>query len=379
MLNAMTSPVLQFGTSRFLLAHVDLFVSQAIERGEAIGGIGVVQTTDSAVSAARVSALSTGRPYPVHIRGLVDGAEIEEALACGGVHEAVHAGTHWPRLRDAVAGPVQVIVSNTGDRGYELDARDTADALARARPAPHAFPAKLLVLLHERWRAGNPSPLSLYPCELIERNGDTLRDLVCALASRWGLSDEFVHWLRVHCRWANSLVDRIVPAALYPVGAVAEPYALWAIERLEGLVLPCRHEAIVVTGDLQRYERLKLFVLNLAHTFLAERWLNDRGAPDATVLQAMRDADRRAELEAVWAEEVEPVFDALGDGAEASRYVASVRDRLLNPFVAHRLADIAQNHAQKKLRRIAPVIDLALHLDLILPQARLRRVLGRHE
>ena len=79
----------------------------------------------------------------------------------------------------------------------------------------------------------------------------------------------------------------------------------------------------------------------------------------------------------MWTQEVEPVFDALGQGVEAARYVAGVRERLLNPFAAHPLADIAQNHAQKKLRRIAPVIDLALHLDLAPPQRRLRRALGQ--
>ena len=39
----MTTPILQFGTSRFLLAHVDLFVSQALAQqggaGQALGGI----------------------------------------------------------------------------------------------------------------------------------------------------------------------------------------------------------------------------------------------------------------------------------------------------------------------------------------------------
>jgi tagaturonate reductase len=39
-------PILQFGTSRFLQAHVDLFVSEAAERGEALGGITVVQSTE---------------------------------------------------------------------------------------------------------------------------------------------------------------------------------------------------------------------------------------------------------------------------------------------------------------------------------------------
>jgi tagaturonate reductase len=371
-----TPPVLQFGTSRFLLAHADLFISQALERGEALGGITVVQTTQSAASAARVAALADGRPYPVRLRGLRDGAEVDEIATGAGVRGAVHADTHWPWLRDAVSRDVQVILSNTGDRGYELDARDDVDLLDRRAPAPRSFPAKLLVLLHARWLAQCVEPLSIYPCELVSRNGDTLRDLVCALGEKWRLGSGFTRWMNACCTWANSLVDRIVSAPLHPVGAIAEPYALWAIEQQEGLVLPCRHPAIVVTNDLQRYERLKLFVLNLGHTMLVQHWLDNRGPADMSVRQAMLDTAMRAELEAAWAQEVLPVFEALGQGMEAHRYVAIVRDRLLNPYLDHRLSDIAQAHAQKKLRRLEPVVDLALQLGLGLPQCRLRQALA---
>ena len=56
----LTRAILQFGTGRLLLAHVDLFVSEAIATGEAAGAILVVQTTRSAVSAARTAALAAG-------------------------------------------------------------------------------------------------------------------------------------------------------------------------------------------------------------------------------------------------------------------------------------------------------------------------------
>ncbi|MGV7246228.1 hypothetical protein ACRXB1_31725, partial [Caballeronia sp. M23-90] len=38
------------------------------------------------------------------------------------------------------------------------------------------------------------------------------------------------------------------------------------------------------------YERLKLLLLNLGHTMLAELWLAGQSAADATVLDAMRNA-----------------------------------------------------------------------------------------
>jgi len=375
----MGQAILQFGTSRFLQAHVDLFVSQALDRGEAgeaIGGITVVQTTRNPASAARVSALAAGGGYPVRIRGLRQGERVDETVTCRAVRQALQADADWSLLRDAMASDVRVIVSNTADRGYQLDEQDGPALLGDLTRAPHSFPAKLLVLLHHRWLTQPAAELSIFPCELIERNGDVLRDVVCSLAGQWQLDAGFVDWLRSHCLWANSLVDRIVSEALQPVGAVAEPYALWAIERQPGLVLPCAHEAILLTDDLERHERLKLFLLNAGHTFLAERWLMDGRAEGETVQRAMNDRVLRSELESFWADEVLPVFDALGQRAEAQAYLVDLRERLLNPFLNHRLADIAQNHAQKRQRRFAPIAALADQLQCDIAQPRLRAALA---
>jgi tagaturonate reductase len=278
-----------------------------------------------------------------------------------------------------MASEVRVIISNTADRGYQLDKRDNSALVSDPLQVPRSFPAKLMVLLHHRWRRLPGAPLSIFPCELIERNGDTLRDLVAKLAREWQLPEEYITWLREHCVWANSLVDRIVSESLHPVGAVAEPYALWAIERQDRLVLPCRHDAITLTDDLERYERLKLFLLNAGHTYLAERWLHDGRAADETVLQAMNDPGMRAGLEALWHEEILPLFQALGQLAEAETYLIELRERLLNPYLVHRLADIAQNHAQKKQRRFTPVVALADELGLGLAQTRLRRALAMQD
>lgn len=375
----MGQAILQFGTSRFLQAHVDLFVSQALDRGDAgraLGGITVVQTTSNPASAERVAALAAGGGYPVRIRGLRRGQCVDETVTCRSVRQAWQAEANWSALRDAVATDVRVIVSNTADRGYQLDDRDGPAGLNDELHAPRSFPAKLLVLLHHRWRVLPASDLSIFPCELVERNGDVLRDVVRTMAAQWTLEADFIAWLGEHCVWANSLVDRIVSEALHPVGAVAEPYALWAIERQPGLLLPCAHEDILLTDDLGRHERLKLFLLNAGHTFLAECWLVDQRTRDETVRQAMNDALARSELESMWAEEVLPVFDALGQRAEAQAYLIDVRERLLNPFLDHRLSDIAQNHVQKKQRRIAPIIALADKLQCGLVQARLRAALA---
>lgn len=372
----MTEPILQFGTSRFLQAHVDLFVSEALAAGHALGGITVVQTTANPASAARVAALAGGKGYPVRIRGLQDGTSVDHTVTCHAVQRALQADADWAQLREAMATHVQVVVSNTADQGYQIDASDDAGLLQSPSRVPRSFPAKLVVLLHARWQRQPQAALSLFPCELVERNGDTLREAVCALATQWALPATFVDWLRAHCVWANSLVDRIVSEALHPVGAVAEPYALWAIERQPGLVLPCTHPAIILTDELDHHARLKLFLLNAGHTFLAERWREDALPADFTVAQAMEDARLRPELEALWRDEIVPVFGALGKREAAEAYLVSLRERLRNPYLAHRLADIAQNHAQKKQRRLAPIVALARQLELQIAQPRLHAALA---
>jgi tagaturonate reductase len=371
----MSPPILQFGTSRFLQAHVDLFVSEALRAGRALGRITVVQTTSNAASRARIDALRAHGRYPVRVRGIQHGATVDETREGDAIAEALDANVDWPTVRARFAHDARVVISNTGDSGYALFAEDRAALLGDDARVPRGFVAKLAVLLHARYAAG-AQPLTLYPCELVARNGDTLRALVAALARDWGAAPDCVDYIEHGCVWVNSLVDRIVSEPIEPVGAIAEPYALWAIERQARMVLPCEHEAIVVTDDLDHYVRLKLLLLNLGHTYLAERWLAERRPADENTLAAMRDPALRGELDALWRDEVVPVFDALGEGDAARAYLDDVRERFGNPFLDHRLADIARNHEEKKRRRFAPVIALARELGLDLPQARLHAALA---
>ncbi|NHQ91036.1 mannitol dehydrogenase family protein [Janthinobacterium lividum] len=369
------NPILQFGTSRFLQAHADLFVSEAAKAGQALGHITIVQTTGSAQGAARVAAFRQAGGYPVRIRGWQDGAQVDEERRADAVTQAWQVGSDWRQVRDAAVA-ARVIVSNTGDTGYQLDDADHAGMLGGAL-VPASFPAKLLVLLHDRFLAG-AAPISIFPCELVADNGHVLRQVVVTLARQWRCDAAFIAYLQTGCLWINSLVDRIVSEPIEPVGAVAEPYALWAVEAQEGMLLPCRHPQLVVTGNLREYEQRKLFLLNLGHTYLAQLWM-ERGSPAGmTVREAMDDGAMRAALEALWHEEVLPVFAAMGarHGDAALAYVGQVRERFGNPFLAHRLADIAQHHAGKIERRMAPVAALARQLCPALAQPRLDAMLA---
>jgi tagaturonate reductase len=209
-------PILQFGASRFLQAHVDLFVSEALRRGEATGRIAVAGTTGSPESRQRVAAFAAGKPYPVLVKGLSDGAIVDEKVEVSSVGAGVDAAMQWDELERLFLA-ARCAVSNTADRGYETDPDDRPDS-----GPPRSFPAKLAKLLLARFSAG-AEPITLFPCELTPGNGQVLRGVVLEVLDRWQAPAEARRWVGEECRWVNSLVDRIVSEPLEPLGAVAEP------------------------------------------------------------------------------------------------------------------------------------------------------------
>jgi tagaturonate reductase len=334
-----------------------------------MGRIAVVQTTSSTESRKRLDAFAAGQPYRVEVKGLAGGKIIDESVEVTSVGAGLDAATQWDEV-ERLFNAARCAVSNTADRGYETDPADRPDA-----GPPRSFPAKLAKLLLGRHRAG-AQPITLFPCELTPANGNALRAVVLGVLDRWSVPVKVWRWVEDECVWVNSLVDRIVSEPLEPVGAVAEPYALWAIEDQPGLQLPCRHPSITVTDDLKPYERLKLFILNLGHTYLAEIWARDGGVSTLTVREAMVDKATRAELDQLLDEEVLPVFAGIGMKAEAEAYWATVVERFSNPFLDHRLAEIFINHQAKKQRRFGGLIELAKANNLQAAQPRLRAALA---
>lgn len=340
------TPVLQFGTSRFLQAHADLFFSEA----EAPLTVTVVQSSGDASRAGRLSALAAPEGYPVRIRGLSDGQPVDTEQRVTSVRRTLSTATDWAAICRIAADEAQIILSNTGDRGYQPQPADDGAVFDQAM----SYPAKLYHLLAHRQAAG-AAPLSVFPMELVADNGAVLRARVMDIAQAQGASAALTDWL-AECIWVNSLVDRIVSEPIEPAGAVAEPYALWAIQSGPGVTLPCRHPAVQIVPDLDEIERLKLHILNLGHTVLADLWRAEGANPDRLVRQMMTGPSRDT-LDHIYATEVLPGFAAKDRLAEAQRYLAVTLDRFANPYLDHRVADIAQNHPQKVQRRIRAFMD----------------------
>jgi tagaturonate reductase len=346
--------ILQFGTGRFLQAHVDLLLDEAARSGQAVGKVCALQSSGQEEGRRRAEALNRTPAYPVRVEGFRDGRVVEEVREVSIIERALVLSDpqQWREALDLVKGPVRTIISNTADRGYELFENDRPGMLP-----PASFPAKLLLLLRERYAAGG-SPLTILPCELISGNADLLRKIVLELGRKWHFAEDLLSWINSACVWANTLVDRIVSESLSPIGAVAEPYALWAIQEVPGLTPICTHPDIRTVRDLYPYEMLKLGILNLAHSFLVDLWIR-RGRPGELTLvsEIIKDPDYFPALQTLLDKEVLPVLRTLLPDQDPDLYASTVIERFSNPFLKHRLADIAQNHEEKVRRRILMVRD----------------------
>ncbi|MGG6894969.1 mannitol dehydrogenase family protein [Rhizobium sp. BR 315] len=352
----MSSRIIQFGTSRFLQAHAAFFVHEARQSGQDVGPITVVQVSGASSRSGRVEAFNNAEGYPVAIRGMSEGQPVEQSVQVTSVERGLSANENWEELSKLFAEDAEFIISNTGDTGYQTQPEE--DGFGVNGQIPRSFPAKLAALLIKRWQA-SARPLVILPCELVTGNGHVLKHAVIDSARLNAAPAEFYTWLDDSVAFAETLVDRIVSEPIEPIGAVAEPYALWAIKRAPGVRPPCTHANIVLTDDLEPYERLKLHILNLGHTFLAEIWQRENRPAEETVRAILADKDIRARLDWLYQSEVLPGFAANGMGDVAQSYVATTIDRFRNPFLDHRIADISQHHREKVGRRIHAFLEWA--------------------
>jgi tagaturonate reductase len=351
-MSTLPETVLQFGSGRFLRAFADLFIHQANEQGQGVGRVVIVQSTGD----DRAGGLNKqGGRYHVIVRGIENGTVVDRVEPVESVSRAIVAASQWDTVRAVARSPgLRLILSNTTEAGYALDPADTP-----SETPPRSFPAKLLAVLRERFDLGQPG-LTIVPCELQERNADLLQGIVSGLARDWSLPEAFRRWMQTECVWLNTLVDRIVTDAPreHPLLgqdallSVCEPYALWAIQDKPKAWKFLRHPAVIWTPDVMPYFLRKVRLLNGGHTaLLIKAW--PRGF--RTVREAVLDPELGAWLERLLLDEVVPVLEGRVDGPV--QFVREVLDRFRNPFLEHKLSDIAKNHAEKVAVRLIPTRD----------------------
>jgi tagaturonate reductase len=321
--------------------------------------------------------------YTVLLRGLENGRPLTQKRVIKCVSRCINPYVDFNEYTAAMHNPhLRFIVSNTTEAGITYRERDRL-----TEKPPASFPAKVAALLYERYRHFNGDPgkgFIFLPCELIEDNGTTLKEIVLRHARDWGLGGGFTQWVEGANTFTNTLVDRIVTG--YPAGeaealfeewgyrdallTAAEPYHFFAIETrdVEGLKreLPLADAGlnVVITTDITPYRARKVRILNGAHTLSAlAAFLMGRD----TVLEMMQDKPLTALIHKGIFREIIPSMDACGN--ELTAYARSVLERFANPYIQHALLGISLNSVAKFKTRIIPSV-LAYHKKFnALPEA----------
>lgn len=345
--------VLQFGTGKFLRCFADLFIHEANQGGRPIGRVVALQSTGT----DRAAMLNRqGGRYHVAVRGLEQGRRVDRIVRVESIGRALTAAEDWPEVLAAGrCESLRVIVSNTTEAGFALQPEEPLPG----NTPPRSFPAKLLWLLQARHASGCGG-VTILPCELLDANGERLRDLVLRQARQWRLPEALTDWIRFECSWHNTLVDRIVSAppaddplaASDPLFAVAEPFALWLIEGRPGVPGWPGHPAVQLVERLAPYTLRKVRILNGAHTALVAK---AQPLGFETVRRAVADPQINAWLRALLFEEIVPTLH--GRTEDPEQFARDTLERFANPFLEHRLADIALHHEVKLQTRLLPTRD----------------------
>ena len=357
----------QFGTGALLRGLVDALLDDANRQGLFGGRVVMIGSTGS----GRDRAINDQSGlFTLVVQGLVDGEARREFHVVSSVSRALAASTQWAEVLHCAENPeLELIFSNTTEIGITLDEGDAA-AEPGSQP-PRSFPGKLAAfLLHRARRCGYDAARApvVIPTELIEGNGDKLRDIVVTLATRWKTEPEFQRWLNA-VRFCNTLVDRIVPGAPSEAYAdelrevlpyddgmmtIAEPYRLFAIEGdaslRERLRFPAADEGIIVAESITPYRLRKVRLLNGAHTSFVSLAIL---AGCRTVREAVEHPALGAFLRTVLLDEIVPSVDVPG----AEKFAREVLARFANPFLQHQLWDITLQGTTKFRVRVVPSIQ----------------------
>lgn len=352
--------MIQFGEGNFMRAFVDWQLQQMNKQGLFQGSAVLIQPLENGLGGmlAEQDYLYTALLNGIHDRKTVNDREIVTSVS-----RLINPYTDYEAfLALAEDDQLEFITSNTTEAGIAYRPEDTLEGGPQV-----SFPGKLTALLYRRFQLGKKG-FVLIPCELIDRNGEKLKEIVHKYAEDWNLGEDFIRWLEQENTFCCSLVDRIVPG--YPrdkaaeleqelgyrdsLMVTAEPFLFWVIEGpawlAERLPLAAAGLNVVVTEDMTPYRERKVHLLNGPHTAMVSLGLL---AGLETVEDVMNDEVFSAFVDRLLQDELIPMLDL--PRPELESYAESVLERFKNPFIRHELTSIYLNSISKFKTRLLPV------------------------
>lgn len=198
----LTERVFQFGEGIFLRGFVDWMIDRLNKENGGDYGVVIVQPLENGL----VDMINEQDGlYSLYLRGLLNGEKIEETRVVDCVTRGINPFTDTEAFFDCAKNPdLRFIVSNTTEAGIEYKPNQSSDDFVGT-----TFPGRLAMFMKKRFDLGLFG-FVLFPCELIDKNGDHLKECVLKYAADWNYGSDFVKWVNEENHFTNTLVDRIV-------------------------------------------------------------------------------------------------------------------------------------------------------------------------
>ncbi|MFV0448352.1 MAG: tagaturonate reductase [Vibrio sp.] len=360
--------IIQFGEGNFLRAFLDWQIDQLNQHTDFNSGVSVIRPIDTDFP----PSLNTQQGvYTTLIRGLDEtGQAVSQSRVIYSVNEELSAYYDFQALLGLARNPeTKFVFSNTTEAGIAFVENDLLEDLP-----PSSYPAKLTRMLWERYNhfeADEDKGWIIVPCELIDYNGECLKEIIYRYIETWHLPIEFKEWVETANTFCSTLVDRIVTG--YPKDEVAELEAklgykdtfmvsaenfyLFVIQGPQWLNQAlCLDQLsaeqslnIKIVDDIKPYKERKVAILNGAHTALVP--VAFQSGID-TVGESMADEQMAAYLKEVMFSEIIPTLSLPKDELQA--FAQDVEYRFKNPYIKHLLLSISLNGMTKFKTRILP-------------------------
>ncbi len=345
--------VIQFGEGGFLRGFADWMIQKMNDKGITNNGVVIVQPIEKGMC----DELTKQDCIYTHI---IRGAEGVEKTVVNSITRCVKPYDNYEEYLNLAKNPdFKYIISNTTESGIAYNAEDK---LLDAPPV--SFPAKVCALLYKRFELGLDGFIFL-PCELIDKNGVKLKEIILKYADDWKLGTEFVNWINEKNTFCNTLVDRINTGN--PAGEeinlgyedkminTSEYFHLWVIEGDKNALSDLPFEKaglnVIICDNLERYRTRKVRILNGAHTSMIPYAMLE-GVE--TVGDCMENEKLSSFVKKCVYDEIIPTLDL--PEQELKEYADDVFVRFKNPYIKHLCASISLNSVSKFKVRVLPSI-----------------------
>ncbi|MBO5258095.1 MAG: tagaturonate reductase, partial [Clostridia bacterium] len=183
----MKETIIQFGEGVFLRGFADHFLDVLNKKGLYDGKAVVIQPRPG--GKVKLLQMQNCR-YNLFLRGLRDGEAVSEHSRIESIARCVDPYLEYDAFAALAENPdFRFVVSNTTEAGIAFDPE-----CSRSDTPCLSFPGKVTQLLYRRYQLGLNGFVFL-PCELIDNNGDALKNCVLCYARHWNLEPEFCAWV----------------------------------------------------------------------------------------------------------------------------------------------------------------------------------------